>query len=77
MFVVCVVLAALATNGPRPNLIIYLMKEYHMEMAKGSNMVFFWTAATYFTPFLAAILADTFTGRFWMSGSGIIIAFMV
>ncbi|XP_074276501.1 protein NRT1/ PTR FAMILY 1.2-like [Silene latifolia] len=59
-----------AYYGLQPNMILYLMGAYGLDMATGSNIIFLWSAATNFTPILGALLADTYVGRFWMIGFG-------
>ena len=66
-----------ASSGLEPNMILYLMRGYGLEMATGSNIIFFWSAATNFTPILGAFLADAFVGRFRMIGFGSIATLMV
>jgi len=63
--------------GIQPNMIIYLMESYGLEMASGSNLLFCWGAATNFAAILAAFLADTYVGRFRMIGFGSIFSLMV
>ncbi|GMH15980.1 hypothetical protein Nepgr_017821 [Nepenthes gracilis] len=53
-----------ASYGLLPNMISYLMKDYRMSVAKGTNLIFFWSAATNFMPLVGAFLADSFLGRF-------------
>lgn len=45
-------------------MILYLMGDYHFGVAKGTNLIFFWSAATNFMPLLGAFLADFYLGRF-------------
>ncbi|KAK9683749.1 hypothetical protein RND81_10G162000 [Saponaria officinalis] len=59
-----------AYYGLQPNMILYLMGVYGLDMATGSNIIFLWSAATNFTPILGAFLADAYVGRFWMIGFG-------
>ncbi|KAL9226829.1 hypothetical protein vseg_002597 [Gypsophila vaccaria] len=59
-----------AYYGLQPNMILYLMGAYGLDMATGSNIIFLWSAATNFTPILGAFLADAYVGRFWMIGFG-------
>ncbi|CAK9166097.1 unnamed protein product [Ilex paraguariensis] len=66
-----------ASYGLTPNMILYLMREYHMEMATGSNILFLWSAATNFLPVVGALLADSLMGRFWMIAFGSVISFLV
>ncbi|KAL4368855.1 hypothetical protein GQ457_05G024310 [Hibiscus cannabinus] len=63
-------LEKVASYGLVPNMILYLIKDYHMGVAEGTNMLFFWQAATNFTPILAAFVADAYLGRFLTIGLG-------
>lgn len=65
-----------ANYGLLPNLILYLMKGYGMELATGSNFIFLFNAATNLTPVIGAFLADSFVGRFWMIGFGSMISLL-
>ncbi|CAI9093515.1 OLC1v1029027C4 [Oldenlandia corymbosa var. corymbosa] len=69
-------LEKLACFGLMPNMTLYLMKQYRMEMASASNVLFYWTAATNFLPILGAILADSYVGRYYMIGFGSAISFL-
>lgn len=60
----------MATFGLGPNMIIYLMTEYHLEMATGSNILFYWSAASNFAPVIGAFVADSTAGRFSMIAYG-------
>uniref|UniRef100_A0A251UVP6 Putative proton-dependent oligopeptide transporter family n=1 Tax=Helianthus annuus TaxID=4232 RepID=A0A251UVP6_HELAN len=53
-----------ASFGLSPNMIKYLMVDYHMSYARGTNVVLNWTAATNFLPFFGAFLSDSYIGRF-------------
>lgn len=70
-------LEKVASYGLLPNMILYLMKEYRMSLAKGTNLLFFWSAATNFMPIVGAFLADSFLGRFLAIGFGSICSFLV
>lgn len=59
-----------SSYGLLPNMILYLMTDYKMELAKGTNILFFWTAATNFMPLFGAFLADSYLGRFLTIGLG-------
>ncbi|XP_057957148.1 protein NRT1/ PTR FAMILY 1.2-like isoform X2 [Malania oleifera] len=59
-----------------PNMIMYLMREYGLETARGSNILFYWSAATNLMPVLGAFLADSFVGRFRMIGFGSIVSLL-
>lgn len=54
----------MASFGLGPNMIVYLMNEYHLDMATGTNILFFWSAATNFAPVIGAFVADSTVGRF-------------
>ncbi|KAJ4718091.1 protein NRT1/ PTR FAMILY 1.2-like [Melia azedarach] len=60
----------LASYGLAPNMILYLMRDYHFGVAKGTNILFFWNAATNFTPIVGAFLSDSYLGRFLTIGLG-------
>ena len=67
----------IASYGILPNMILYLMGGYGMELTAGSNFIFFWNAATNITPVIGAFLSDSYLGRFWMIGFGSIISVLV
>lgn len=67
----------LASFGLLPNMILYLTGEYGMEAAEGAQILFFWSAATFFTSILGAFLADSYVGRYWMIGFGSITSLVV
>ncbi|XVF35455.1 hypothetical protein REPUB_Repub18cG0147600 [Reevesia pubescens] len=62
--------------GLIPNMILYLTKEYRLETAKAVNIIFFWSAANYFTPIIGAFLADSYVGKYRMIGFGSILSFL-
>lgn len=66
-----------ASYGIPPNMIKYLMNEYHVKVTTGNNILLYWSAATNFLPVLGALLADSFFGRFWMIGVGSIFSLLV
>ncbi|GAU14212.1 hypothetical protein TSUD_307720 [Trifolium subterraneum] len=59
-----------ASIGLMPNMIIYLTKVYNMETAEATNFLLLWSAATNFTPLIAAFLADSYFGRYPMIAFG-------
>ncbi|KAK9666103.1 hypothetical protein RND81_14G160700 [Saponaria officinalis] len=63
-----------ASYGLMPNMIIYLMSDYKMNVGNAQNLLYFWTAALNFLPILGAFLADSFAGRFLTIGIGSIIS---
>lgn len=60
----------MATFALIANMILYLMEQYHMEMATASNILFLWSSATNLTPILGAFIADSYMGRFYTIGFG-------
>ncbi|KAJ6758447.1 PROTEIN NRT1/ PTR FAMILY 1.3 [Salix koriyanagi] len=62
----------LANYGLSTNLILYLTREYRIDAVNGAQILYLHSAATNFTPFIGAFLADTYVGRFFMIGSGCI-----
>lgn len=65
-----------ASYGLLPNMIMYLMASYGMELATGSTFIYYWSAATNLAPVIGAFLADSFVGRFWMIGLGSIFSLL-
>lgn len=65
-----------ASYGLTPNMILYLMKDYKMSLAKGQNLLFFWSAATNFFPLIGAFVSDSYLGRFLTIGLGSIISLL-
>ncbi|GAB2225691.1 hypothetical protein Droror1_Dr00006493 [Drosera rotundifolia] len=63
-------LEKVSSYGLLPNMILFLMMDYKMSVAKGTNVLFFWSAATNFTPLLGAFVADSYLGRFLTIGLG-------
>ncbi|KAI3806865.1 hypothetical protein L1987_22782 [Smallanthus sonchifolius] len=53
-----------ASYGIHPNMIRYLMSDYHMGFAEGTNVLLKWSAATNFLPVIGAFLSDSLLGRF-------------
>ncbi|XVF35456.1 hypothetical protein REPUB_Repub18cG0147700 [Reevesia pubescens] len=66
----------MSSVGLIPNMILYLTKEYRLETAKAANIIFFWSAANYFTPITGAFLADSYVGKYRMIGFGSILSFL-
>ncbi|GER55448.1 major facilitator superfamily protein [Striga asiatica] len=59
--------------GLSPNMTLYLMNEYHLEMTFVSNVLFLWSSATNFMTLVGALAADSFLGRFRTIGIGSIV----
>ncbi|CAI9281198.1 unnamed protein product [Lactuca saligna] len=65
-----------ASYGLVPNMIFYLMTDYKISVAKGTNILFLWTAASNFAPVLGAFLSDSYLGRFLTIGLGSCFSFL-
>lgn len=59
-----------ASYGLVPNMIFYLIKDYHMGVAQATTTIFLWNAATNFMPLLGAFISDSYLGRFLTIGLG-------
>ena len=70
-------LEKVASYGLLPNMILYLMGDYHIGIAQGTNILFFWSAATNFLPLIGAFVSDSYLGRFLTIGFGSISSFLV
>lgn len=66
-----------ATSALTPNMILYLMNEYHMDMTTGSNIIYIWSAVTNIAPVVGAFMADSYVGRFQMIGLGSVVTLVV
>ncbi|KAJ8432388.1 hypothetical protein Cgig2_009990 [Carnegiea gigantea] len=53
-----------ASYGLLPNMIFYLMNEYHVEAASGSIILSLWSAASNTMAIFGAFLSDSYLGRF-------------
>ncbi|KAK9742131.1 hypothetical protein RND81_03G150500 [Saponaria officinalis] len=56
--------------GLQPNMILYLMGAYGLDLTTAANIMFFWFGATNFTPIVGAFLADAYVGRYRMIAFG-------
>ncbi|KAK8568549.1 hypothetical protein V6N13_106458 [Hibiscus sabdariffa] len=65
-----------ATTGLRPNMIVYLTREFGMETAKAANVIFIWSAVDGITPMIGAFLSDAYLGKYRMIGFGSILSFL-
>ncbi|XP_021742270.1 protein NRT1/ PTR FAMILY 1.2-like isoform X1 [Chenopodium quinoa] len=65
-----------ASYGLTTNMIVYLMNDYKMSLAKGQNLLFLWTAAINFLPIVGAFVADSYLGRFLTIGVGSIFSLL-
>lgn len=70
-------LARVATLGLLPNMILYLMGNYHLHLSQATYILLLSVATTNFTPLVGAFIADSYLGRFLSVGLGSIITFLV
>ncbi|CAN1218825.1 Protein NRT1/ PTR FAMILY 1.3 [Linum perenne] len=63
-------LEKVVSYGLMSTMILYLTREYGMSNADGATVMFILTAAINFIPVVAAFLADSYVGRFWMIAFG-------
>ncbi|CAA0838374.1 Protein NRT1/ PTR FAMILY 1.2 [Striga hermonthica] len=66
-------LEKMAIFGLSPNMTLYLMNEYHLELTAVSNVLFLWSSATNFMTLVGALAADSYLGRFRTIGIGSIV----
>jgi len=67
----------LASLGLMPNMILYLTREYGMQTAGATNFLLLWSAVSNFTPFIGAVLADSYVGRYSMIAFGSVASLLV
>lgn len=53
-----------SSYGLLPNMIFYLMNDYHLEAARGSIILSLWSAASNALALVGAFLSDSYLGRF-------------
>lgn len=63
--------------GLQVNMILYLIYEYHMSSATGTNVLFVWSAISHFMPIIGAFLSDSFLGRFRVISLGTVTSLLV
>ena len=66
-----------ASYGLLPNMVLYLIQDYHLGVAKATNILFLWSAATNFLPVVGAFLSDSYLSRFLTIGLGSITSLLV
>ncbi|KAI5669207.1 hypothetical protein M9H77_19060 [Catharanthus roseus] len=54
----------IASYGLPPNMILYLTKDYHLEVVKANTILYIWSSATSFFPLVGALISDSYLGRF-------------
>ncbi|KAK9690265.1 hypothetical protein RND81_09G116700 [Saponaria officinalis] len=65
-----------ASFGMTPNMIVYLMNEYKLSATNAQNLIYFSNTTNSFTPFVGALLADSFFGRFLVIAFGSIFSLL-
>ncbi|KAI3917605.1 hypothetical protein MKW98_021367 [Papaver atlanticum] len=65
-----------ASYGIQPNLILYLMNEYHYSIATGVTILSMWSASSNFLAIFGAFLSDSYLGRFRVIALGSIASFL-
>ncbi|KAI3834770.1 hypothetical protein MKW92_029566 [Papaver armeniacum] len=66
-----------ASYGIQPNLILYLINEYHYSSATGVTILSMWSASSNFLAIFEAFLSDSYLGRFRIIALGSIASFLV
>ncbi|CAL0335233.1 unnamed protein product [Lupinus luteus] len=69
-------LARVATLGLLPNMILYLMGNYHLHLSHATHILLLSVATNNFTPLIGAFIADSYLGRFLAVGLGSFITFL-
>ncbi|XP_057454331.1 protein NRT1/ PTR FAMILY 1.2-like [Lotus japonicus] len=69
-------LARVATLGLLPNMVLYLMGNYHLHLSQATYILLLSVATTNFMPLPGAFIADSYLGRFLAVGLGSIITFL-
>lgn len=67
----------LASLGLMPNMILYLTRQYGMQTAGATNFLLLWSAVSNLTPFIGAVLADSYVGRYSMIAFGSVASLLV
>ena len=53
-----------ASYGLLPNMIFYMLNDYHMEVANATTILFLWSALSNGLALVGAFLSDSYLGRF-------------
>ncbi|KAI9107894.1 hypothetical protein K1719_021230 [Acacia pycnantha] len=69
-------LARVASIGISPNMTFYLMGDYRLRVATATRILLLSSAAGNFIPVVAAIIGDSYLGRFLTVGLGSVFAFL-
>lgn len=70
-------LETVAILGIMPNMPLYLINEYHMDVPTSSSILFYWGAVVNFIPVIGAVIADSYVGRLNMMGFGSLVCVLV
>ncbi|KAJ8750699.1 hypothetical protein K2173_015880 [Erythroxylum novogranatense] len=65
-----------ASVGSHANMILYLKSAYHLSNATGTTIMFLWTAISYATPTIGALVSDSYFGRYLVIAFGSFISFL-
>nr|AFK41192.1 unknown [Lotus japonicus] len=57
-------LEKVSSYGILPNMILYLRDDYHMPIAKATNVLYTWSAMSNILSIFGAFLSDSYLGRF-------------
>lgn len=63
-------LEKIASYGIMPNMILYLRNDYGMPIAKGTNVIYTWSAMSNILAIFGAFLSDSYLGRFLVISIG-------
>jgi peptide/histidine transporter 3/4 len=63
-FLVNECLEKVASYGIMPNMILYLINDYNMAIAKATNVLYTWSAMSNILSIFGAFLSDSYLGRF-------------
>ncbi|MCI02825.1 putative peptide transporter, partial [Trifolium medium] len=57
-------LEKVASYGIMPNMILYLINDYNMAVAKATNVLYTWSAMSNILSIFGAFFSDSYLGRF-------------
>uniref|UniRef100_M1CU64 LATD/NIP n=1 Tax=Solanum tuberosum TaxID=4113 RepID=M1CU64_SOLTU len=70
-------LEKVASYGLQPNMVIYLMKVYNLEIVTATSLLSLWSALSHGLALLGAFVSDSFLGRFTVVAIGSISSLFV
>lgn len=76
-FAVNETLEKVASYGLQPNMVIYLMKVYNLEIVTATSLLSMWSALSHGLALLGAFVSDSFLGRFTVVAIGSISSLFV